>query len=104
MTEAEHQLIQDEIQSYLIGNRTESAGLLAWFMSAVWRVEDGEIETAICDGTGDKGIDGILVDENAQEITIFQSKHHVNADGGQGDVAIKNLMGSGCILRDPRGG
>jgi hypothetical protein len=101
VTAEEHQLIQDELQAHLTGNRTESAALLAWFMHTVWRVEPEDIETAICDGKGDKGIDGLLVNDDLGEITIFQSKHHVNADGGQGDVALKNLVGSAVYFASP---
>ena len=99
MTSAEdHQIIQEEFQPFHTGTRTKSAALLAWFLAAVWRVEPEDIDDAICDGTGDKGIDGLLVDDDLGEITILQSKHKVNATSTQGDLDLKNLVGAAAYF------
>lgn len=98
MTLVDHQPIQDELQRHLKGTRTESAALLAWFLEAVWRVEPEDIDEAICDGTGDKGIDGLLVNDDLAEITVLQSKHKVNHDGGQGDKDLRDLVGAAAYF------
>jgi hypothetical protein len=98
MTTADHQSIQDEIQSYRTGTRTESAALLAWFLEAVWRIEPEDVDDAICDGPGDKGIDGLLVDDDLREITVLQTKHKVSATGTQGDLDLKNLVGAAAYF------
>jgi hypothetical protein len=98
MPEPEHQLIEDEIAAFRIGNRTASSALLAWFLSAVWRVEPEDIDDSICDGRGDKGIDGIIVDEDLSEITIFQSKHRIGVDAGQGDADLERLVGAAAYF------
>ena len=93
-----HELIQDEIRPYLTGDRTESAALLAWFLATVWRTEPEDIDDAICDGRGDKGIDGLLVDDDLAEITVLQSKHKVDADGQQGDRDLRDLVGAAAYF------
>lgn len=81
--------------------RTESAALLAWFLAAVWRMDADEVEDAICDGGGDKGIDALHVDDDLLEITIFQSKHHKKAGADQGDSDLKKLVGAGAVFDSP---
>src|SRR5665647_641972 len=95
---SEHALVEGEIAQFLIGSRTASSALLAWFLHAVWRVEPEDIDDAICDGCGDKGIDGLLVDDDLREITIFQSKHRQNPGADQGDVSLEQLVGAGAYF------
>jgi hypothetical protein len=101
MTLEDYQLIQEEIQPYIVGTRTPSAGLLAWFLAAVWRIEPEDIDDAICDGTGDKGVDGLLVNDDLNEIAVFQSKHKLNHDGRQGDKDLRDLVGAAAYFESP---
>lgn len=87
-------LLSTEVQGYKIGTRTTSAAMLAWFLQNVWRLEPEDIDDAICDGGGDKGIDALIVDDDLNEITIFQGKWRQNAvKSTQGDKDLKNLVG-----------
>src|SRR3954452_8322681 len=88
------QRIEDAASPYRTGNRTASTALLAWFLENVWRMEPEDIDDAICDGGGDKGIDALHVDDDLSEITIFQSKHRDNPETTQGDNALRNLVGA----------
>lgn len=90
-----YRLIADQIRPYHVGNRTQSAALLAWFLETVWRLDEADIDVAICDGGGDKGIDALVVEDELGEITILQSKHRKKAKAGQGDSDLKNLVGAG---------
>lgn len=99
MARADYDLIQREVANHHYGNRTESAALLAWFLSVVWRLEPAEVDDAICDGGGDKGIDALLVNDDIREIAIFQSKHFKKASGKQGDKDIKNLFGAAAYFK-----
>jgi hypothetical protein len=98
MPPTDHQIIQDELQPFHTGTRTESAALLTWFLEAVWRIEPEDVDDAICDGPGDKGIDGLLIDDDLREITVLQTKHKVNATGQQGDLDLKNLVGAAAYF------
>ena len=91
----QYDLIEEEIQPYVIGNRTKSAALLAWFMETVWRIEPEDIDDSICDGAGDKGVDGLLVSDDLDELTVLQSKYREKAGAGQGDSDLAKLVGAG---------
>lgn len=100
--EDEYKLVEEEVRPYLIGGRTESAALLAWFLEAVWRVEPEEVSDSICDGGGDKGIDALRTIEVLSEIDIFQSKWHKKPGADQGDAALKNLVGAAPYFASPQ--
>lgn len=57
-------------------------------------MDEADIDTAICDGGGDKGIDALVVEDELGEITILQSKYRKRATAGQGDKDLKNLVGA----------
>jgi hypothetical protein len=62
------------IQPYKVSGRTESTAFLHWFLVNLYRLDIMEVEDIICDGHGDKGIDGIYINQNEECIDIFQSK------------------------------
>ncbi|EQD40610.1 hypothetical protein B1B_14857, partial [mine drainage metagenome] len=94
----DYEVIQEEIRPFHTGTRTESAALLAWFLAVVWRIEPEDVDDAICDGQGDKGIDGMLVDDELGEITLLQAKHKANFDGRQGDKDLRDLVGASAYF------
>lgn len=79
----------------------ESAAFLYWVLVNVYRLDETEARDAICDHSNDKGIDGIFVDHNNEEIHFLQSKIRQSATGTIGDVGPKNLMGSVHQFNDP---
>jgi len=92
MTDSYSEIAQ-AVDPYEIGARTRSAAALAWFFEAVWRLDPSQVEDSICDGSGDKGIDGIVIDDDATEITVFQIKHMISKTKTQGDKDLKNFFG-----------
>lgn len=99
MAQGEHDRVQQEIAEFEIGSRTTSAALLAWFLRAVWRLDLEDVNDAVCDGGGDKGIDALTVNDDLREIVVFQSKHHDKPSGDQGDKDIKNLFGAAAYFK-----
>jgi hypothetical protein len=88
-------LVAAEIEQHRQGSRTHSAALLAWFLENCWRLEPEEVDSAICDGGGDKGVDALYVDDDLNEITIFQTKHRADpSKSKQGDGDLKSLVGA----------
>lgn len=87
------ELLEHETHRHHYGNRTASVALLAWFLETAWRMDPEDITDAICDGGGDKGIDALDVNEDLQEITVFQSKHRAGPTGTQGDAGLKTFVG-----------
>lgn len=72
----------------------ESASFLVWFLENVYRLEETDARDAVCDHSNDKGIDGVYVDHNNEEIHFLQAKIRQSDTGKIGDVGPKNLMGS----------
>lgn len=71
----------------------ESASFLVWFLQNVYRLDDTDARDAVCDHPNDKGIDGIYIDHNNEEIHFLQAKIR-QKDSKVGDVGPKNLMAS----------
>jgi hypothetical protein len=99
-SEEQYELIATQIDPYLFGNRTSSTALLAWFLEKVWRLDAPDVDQAICDGGGDKGIDALVVDPDLQEITVFQSKHRNTATPSQGDSDLKSFVGVAAYFKN----
>lgn len=97
------ELIAEQIAPFKVGNRTDSTALLAWFIENVMREDPDATETAICDGGGDKGIDGILYDEDGGDLFVIQAKHRTNEARTQGDGDLKAFMGSAHYFAGPEG-
>jgi hypothetical protein len=81
------------IGGYAVSQRTESRQFLAWFLNNYYRLEEGDVDDAICDGHDDKTVDGIWVNEQSNEIHIFQAKI-AKGPKSLGDVALKEFYGS----------
>ena len=60
----------------------------------IYRLETIEVQSIVCDGKGDKGIDGIYVNESEECIDIFQSKTVQKSNKTLGDTQLKEFVGS----------
>ena len=81
------------LSKYANKGRRESANFLNWFLENIYRMDSVSADDAICDETNDKGIDGIYVDHNTEEVHFFQSKISQKARS-IGDAAIKQFVAS----------
>lgn len=57
-------------------------------------MDDTSADDAICDGSQDKGIDAIYVDDLNEEIIVFQSKTVESANKTIGDTSLKEFAGT----------
>lgn len=89
-----NQLVSKLASTQSVGGLSESASFLVWFLENVYRLDEVEARDAVCDNTLDKGVDGIYVDHNDQEIHFLQAKIRQAAKGTIGDVGPKNLIAS----------
>lgn len=86
--------ILQSIAAYKSEKRTESAAFLAWYLVNYYRLDDLEAVDCICDQPGDKGVDGIYVNEGAGTIDIFQSKISQKENSSIGDTQLKEFHGT----------
>jgi len=74
--------------------RTESASFLIWYLENYYRLDTLEAVDSVCDQRGDKGVDGIYVNDNDMTIYIFQSKISQSSDSTIGDTTLKEFFGT----------
>lgn len=82
------------IKPYIIKGRTESTAFLYWFLINIYRLEEMDVQNIVCDGSGDKGIDGIYINHNEEIIDIFQAKIVKTPTKTLGDSQLKEFIGS----------
>lgn len=88
------------LKPYEAEGRTESTAFLYWFLVNIYRLEEMVVQDIICDGRGDKGIDGIYINENEEIIDIFQAKIVKSPSKTLGDTQLKEFIGSLQQVKD----
>jgi hypothetical protein len=84
----------EEIKFYLVPGRKESAAFLMWYLEKYYRLDKQEAIDSVCDNSGDKGVDGIFVNEALGTIDIFQSKIAQSSSKKIGDTILKEFQGT----------
>lgn len=84
-----------------IDGRSATAALLIWFLRHIKRLDETEAPDAVCDGPGDKGIDGIWVDSVSEEIVLLQAKRRKSLNSTQGDADLQKLVGAARWFSSP---
>lgn len=86
--------MRQEVSEYVVSGREETAAFLIWFIENYFRQESQDAVDSVCDHKNDKGIDGILVDDEEGVIYLFQSKYSPVNEQSQGDNDIRNFIGA----------
>lgn len=86
---------------HAVKQRTESRAFLAWFLENYYRLEETEVDDCICDGSYDKGLDGIYVNDQLAQIDVFQSRL-VKGQKTQGDASLHEFMGVLAQFQNPK--
>lgn len=74
--------------------RSESASFLIWYLENYYRLDPLDATDAVCDKRGDKGVDGIYVNDNDMTITVFQGKISQTALSTIGDASLRQFYGT----------
>lgn len=74
--------------------RSESASFLIWYLENYYRLDSLEAVDAVCDKRGDKGVDGVFVNDNDKTITIYQSRINQSSDSTIGDASLRSFAGT----------
>lgn len=86
--------ILELFKEHLDPKRTESASFLIWYLENYYRLDSLEAFDSVCDQKGDKGVDGIYVNDNDMTINIFQSKISQSQKSTIGDTVLKEFYGT----------
>jgi hypothetical protein len=84
----------DLFPQHLDPKRSESAAFLIWYLENYYRLDALEAVDSVCDQKGDKGVDGIYINEAENTIDIFQSRISQRSDSSVGDVYLKEFFGT----------
>ncbi len=82
------------VKEHIDPSRSESASFLIWYLENYYRLDALEAIDAVCDQKGDKGIDGIYINEANGTIDIFQNKISQKPGRTVGDTALKEFSGT----------
>lgn len=89
-----------EVSGYSNPTRENTSAFLIWFLINYFRMEPQDAIDSVCDHTNDKGIDGIVVDDEEETIYLFQSKFSPNNTSSQGDNDLRNFIGARSWFQD----
>ena len=79
---------------HLDPKRTESASFLIWYFENYLRLDTTEAVDSVCDQRGDKGVDGIYINEDANTIEIYQSAISQRRNSTVGDTPPERICGN----------
>lgn len=74
--------------------RTESASFLIWYLEHYYRLNTLNAVDCVCDQSGDKGVDGIYLNEDTNTIDVFQSKLFQDPNKTLGDSPLREFRGT----------
>ena len=92
--------ILDLFPEHLDPKRSESASFLIWYLENYYRLDTSEAVDSVVDQHGDKGIDGIYVNDDDSTITILQARVFQSAKKGVGDKPLREFAGTLGQFRD----
>lgn len=79
---------------HLAPKRNESASFLIWYLESYLRLDRLDATDSVCDQSGDKGIDGIYLNNDANVIEIYQCKLFQKTTGTVGDKLLREFQGT----------
>ncbi|WP_267422721.1 AIPR family protein [Methylobacterium sp. GC_Met_2] len=92
--DVDYPALLDNFREHIAPKRSESAAFLIWYLEQYYRLDPTEAIDAVCDQSGDKGVDGIFINDNDLTITIFQSKLSHKSNTTVGDASLRDFLGT----------
>jgi hypothetical protein len=86
--------ILTNFRHHIAPRRSESAAFLIWFLENYYRLDTLDAVDSVCDQSGDKGIDGIYINEANNSIDVFQSRISQRRDRTVGDAPLREFYGT----------
>ena len=80
--------------------RSQSASFLIWYLENYYRLDKQDAIDSVCDQRGDKGVDGVYVNDSDETITIFQGTISQKSDTTIGDKSLREFAGTLTQFKD----
>lgn len=87
-------LLRKEVSFFSGNGKEDSANFLIWFLHNYFRLDVDLAVDLVCDHKNDKGIDGIYIDEESEEVFLFQTKYRESFNKGEGDTSLREFVGA----------
>jgi hypothetical protein len=94
MINLDYPTLLDLFREHLNPKRSESASFLIWYLQNYYRLDEVEAVDCVCDQRGDKGVDGVFVNDGDSSITVFQSKINQKSNTTIGDASLREFAGT----------
>jgi hypothetical protein len=91
--------ILDLFPQHLDPQRSQSASFLIWYLETYYRLDTQVAVDSVCDQRGDKGVDGIFVNDSDETITVFQGTIS-QKNTTIGDKSLREFAGTLTQFRD----
>lgn len=86
--------ILDLFKRHLDPKRSQSASFLIWYLENYYRLDTQAAIDSVCDQRGDKGVDGIFVNDSDETVTIFQGTISQKSGTKLGDKSLREFAGT----------
>jgi hypothetical protein len=97
---ADFKTLENYIKEHDVSGRTKSASMLLWFLVNIYRLDETDAQDAVCDRSGDEGIDALVVNDDQEEVIVFQAKRRETANSTLGDSDLRHFVGSMTSIQD----
>ena len=94
MINLEYPALLELFPQHLSPKRNESSSFLIWYLENYYRLDTLEAVDSVCDQNGDKGVDGIYINDADNTIDVFQSRISQKRVSSVGDVPLKEFFGT----------
>ena len=102
MIDVDYPKLLSMFPEHIAPKRSESASFLIWYMENYYRLDSLEAVDSVCDQSGDKGVDGIFVNDDDQTITVLQSRISQSAKSSVGDKSLREFAGTLAQFKDSK--
>ncbi len=94
MVDITYPAILNLLSDHLAQRRSESASFLIWYFENYLRMDRLDATDCVCDQSGDRGVDGIYLNLDANLIEVYQVKLFQKAKGTVGDKLLREFQGT----------
>jgi hypothetical protein len=88
------------VKQHEASGRTKSAAFLIWFLQTIYRLDETDAQDAVCDKREDMGVDAITVNDDSEEVVLFQAKRKEKLPTTLGDSDLKSFVGALAQFKD----
>jgi hypothetical protein len=92
--------ILDLFPQHIDPKRSQSASFLIWYLENYYRLDTQTAIDSVCDQRGEKGVDGIFVNDSDETITVFQGTISQKSGASIGDKSLREFAGTLTQFKD----